>query len=71
MIGSKIRRARQAAGLSLRDVATASGGRVTASGLSLIEHGHRYPTVQTLEGVSRALDVRFSITPRGVHMEQQ
>lgn len=68
-IGSKIRKERQAAGLSLRDVAAATGGRLTAGGLSLIENG-RTPTLPTLTALASALHVRFVVTPRGVRMEK-
>lgn len=68
-IGNRIRKERHAAGMSLRDVAAATGGRLTAGGLSLIENG-RTPTVPSLTALASALHVQFTITPRGVRMEK-
>jgi transcriptional regulator with XRE-family HTH domain len=66
VIGTQLREAREAAGLSLRDVAAASDDRITAGGLSLIEQGQRYPTLRTLEALASVLRVTISVRPKGV-----
>jgi transcriptional regulator with XRE-family HTH domain len=70
-LGVKILNAREAAGLSLREVAEASGGRLTPGGLSMIEQGKRYPTLRTLEALSRVLQLRITVTPSGVRLEKE
>jgi transcriptional regulator with XRE-family HTH domain len=70
-IGSGLRHARELAGLSLRGVASATEGRLTAGALSLIERGHRYPSLRSLEALALALRVVIKISPAGVSVEQQ
>jgi transcriptional regulator with XRE-family HTH domain len=55
------RAARREAGASQDSVAKISG--VAASSLSLIEHGHRNPTVATLEAILAATDHRLVTVP--------
>lgn len=70
MLGATIRQQREAAGLSLREVAIATNGDLTPGGLSLIENGQRYPTLRTIEALACALRVRFVVSPRGVTVEK-
>lgn len=55
VIGVRLRQARQERGLSLRSLAAQVG--VTASLLSQVETGHVNPSVDTLFGLSEALEV--------------
>jgi transcriptional regulator with XRE-family HTH domain len=68
MLGTTIREARTARGMSLRQVSAATG--VTPGGLSLIETGKCSPSVRTLEALAAALRVRFTVTPQGVGWER-
>lgn len=70
-VGTKLRQARESAGLSLRDVAAASSGRISAGGLSLVERGEHYPSLRTLEALARVLRVRITVTPRGVTLAKE
>jgi transcriptional regulator with XRE-family HTH domain len=54
-IGSRVRRLREAQGLSLRALARSSG--MTPTGVSLVEQGKSTPTSTTIEKLSRALGV--------------
>jgi transcriptional regulator with XRE-family HTH domain len=60
-IGAQIRRAREGAGLSQREVADATHGVLSAAGLSRIESGQRYPTLRSLEALSVAPGLRVVI----------
>lgn len=60
-LGRSLRDAREASGLSLRDVASVSNGRVSSSGLSFLEKGERTAKVSTLEAISEAYGVTFVI----------
>lgn len=53
--GTAIRKAREQAGLSQNDLATATGLHRTH--ISLLERGRRHPQLETLVKLSRALDV--------------
>lgn len=59
-LGSKLRYARIARGLTLRDAAEKSGLSIEA--LSSIERGERYPSLRTLEALSTALTLRVVVT---------
>lgn len=59
-LGSKLRHARTARGLTLRDAAEKSGLSIEA--LSAIERGERYPSLRTLEALCTALALRVVIT---------
>ncbi|HEY63717.1 MAG TPA: cupin domain-containing protein [Caldilineae bacterium] len=54
-VGARLRELRRARGLSLRDLAAASG--VSANTISLVERGRSSPSVATLHRLTRALDV--------------
>lgn len=56
-LGSKIREARQAAGLTLKELA--SRVHLTASHISQIERGVTNPSVSTLLGIAGALDLHM------------
>lgn len=68
-IGTRLREEREAAGLSQREVGRSSGGAITPAGLSRIEKGDRYPTLRTLEGLTRALPVRVIVESGRVKVE--
>lgn len=58
MIGEKLKIARAAAGLSLRDLAARMGGRVTAQAIGKYERDEDMPSSGVLIALARALDVR-------------
>lgn len=58
-IGKQVRAAREAKGLSLRQLAKVTG--MNENTLVNIEHGRGNPTLKTLEALSKALGIRFSI----------
>jgi Zn-dependent peptidase ImmA (M78 family)/DNA-binding XRE family transcriptional regulator len=58
MIGKKLRIARAAAGLSLRDLAARIDGRVTAQAIGKYERDEDMPSSGVLIALARALDVR-------------
>lgn len=58
MIGKKLRIARAAAGLSLRDLAARIEGRVTAQAIGKYERDEDMPSSGVLMALARALDVR-------------
>lgn len=64
MIGEQLRGVRHVRELSIADVAKAAG--ITDGALSRIENDHREPTVETLVGLARALDVTFTINGDGI-----
>jgi transcriptional regulator with XRE-family HTH domain len=70
-VGEQMRRAREAAGLTLREVAIGSGSTVSAPGLCMVEKGHRYPSLRTLEAVARVLDVDIVVGPGGVAVRRR
>ena len=71
-IGQQLREARVRSGLSLREVVARSGGKVgSAATLSLIETGKRHPSLHTLEGVARALDLSVVVGPRKVTVRKE
>lgn len=61
MIGTEIRELRLSKGLSVREAAQRAG--ISAEALSAIERGARYPSLNSLERLATALDVRFVIGP--------
>src|SRR5277367_2739881 len=58
MIGKKLRIARAAAGLSLRDLAARIDGRVTAQAIGKYERDEDMPSSGVLMALARALGVR-------------
>jgi DNA-binding XRE family transcriptional regulator len=54
-IGARVRRLREARGLTLAGLAARTG--MAPSNLSRLEHGRHYPTLRTLQKVARALGV--------------
>jgi Zn-dependent peptidase ImmA (M78 family)/DNA-binding XRE family transcriptional regulator len=58
MIGRKLKNARAAAGLSLRDLAARMEGRVTAQAIGKYERDEDMPSSGVLMALARALDVR-------------
>jgi Zn-dependent peptidase ImmA (M78 family)/DNA-binding XRE family transcriptional regulator len=58
MIGKKLKIARAAAGLSLRDLAARMGDRVTAQAIGKYERDEDMPSSGVLIALARALDVR-------------
>ena len=58
MIGKKLKIARAAAGLSLRDLAARMDGRVTAQAIGKYERDEDMPSSGVLIALARALDVR-------------
>jgi Zn-dependent peptidase ImmA (M78 family)/DNA-binding XRE family transcriptional regulator len=58
MIGKKLKIARAAAGLSLRDLAARMEGRVTAQAIGKYERDEDMPSSGVLMALARALDVR-------------
>jgi transcriptional regulator with XRE-family HTH domain len=65
-IGAQLQKARRRAGLTLRDVADASGGVLTAGGLSFIETGKHSPNLRSLEALAKVLRVTVVVGPKGV-----
>jgi transcriptional regulator with XRE-family HTH domain len=63
-IGTDLRLARQATGLSLREAAKRASLSVGA--LSLLERDQRYPSLRSLEALARVLGVVFTVSPEGV-----
>jgi Zn-dependent peptidase ImmA (M78 family) len=57
MIGQRLKLARSASGLSLRDFESKLGNRVTAQALSKYERDEMMPSSQVLMSLARALDV--------------
>ncbi len=57
MIGARLKLARAAAGLSLRDLVNKLDGRVSAQALSKYERDHMMPSSNVLLALSKALDV--------------
>jgi Zn-dependent peptidase ImmA (M78 family) len=57
MIGQRLKLARAAAGLSLRDLESKLDNRVTAQALSKYEHDEMMPSSPVLMGLARSLDV--------------
>ena len=57
MIGQRLRLARAASGLSLRDLESKLGNRVTPQALSKYERDEMMPSSQVLMSLARALDV--------------
>lgn len=57
MLGNRIKQAREAAGLSQRDLATTCG--VTAMAISKYERGQSMPSSKVLQALADALDVRI------------
>lgn len=58
LLGVKLRRARIRRGLTQRELARLSG--IPGSHISRIENGHRLPSLETLERLTGALQVRLS-----------
>lgn len=58
MIGQRLRLARAAAGLSLRDLETRLGNRVSAQALSKYEHDEMMPGSDVLMALAHSLDVK-------------
>lgn len=58
LIGPRVKALREAAGLSLRDLAAASG--VSAPMLSQVERGETSPTLQVAARIAAGLDLRLS-----------
>ena len=71
IVGDNLRRLRERAGYSLRDLATRAA--VSASTLSNLEAGLGNPGVETLVDISRALNVAFSelVTPHAPDVQVQ
>lgn len=61
MLGAELRRARERAGLGVRELATLAG--LSPEAVSAIERGRRYPSLQTLEALAHALNIRIVIGP--------
>jgi transcriptional regulator with XRE-family HTH domain len=59
VIGARIREARERAGRTLNDVATAAG--VSASMVSQVERGKKVPSLKLLDRLSGALGVEVSV----------
>lgn len=57
-LGKKIRRMRQARGLTLAELARRA--RVTTGFISQLEHSHTVPSLQTLQRVAAALDISLT-----------
>lgn len=57
LIGDRLRAIREAKGLSQGDVEERSG--LKRSYISRVEHGHTVPSVETLEKLAHALEVRL------------
>ena len=60
MIADRIKLARRKAGLSLRDLSSAMGGKVTAQAIGKYERGEDIPSSGVLTALARALDVSLS-----------
>jgi transcriptional regulator with XRE-family HTH domain len=69
-LGEQLRRERERADLSQREVSARTGGVVSSPALSRIEAGDRYPTLRTLEALSRALGVRFVVESGRTRVER-
>lgn len=70
-IGEQLRRARERAGRSQREVAKATGGVVSSPALSRIERDERYPTLRTLEALTAALGVRLIVENGRARVEER
>lgn len=70
MIGSRIKLARKKAGLSLRDLAEALDGKVSAQAIGKYERGEMLPSSGILLDLSKALDVpmAYLTAPEGVEL---
>lgn len=70
-LGRKLMELRLARNLSQRDLAQLGGAsaHLTATSISKVERGERYPNLATLEAYARALKIRFVIDPGGTSVE--
>lgn len=68
MLGEDIRRAREAAGLGVRELAAITG--LSPEAISGIERKRRYPSLQTLEALATALNIRIVIGPDETIIEE-
>jgi len=71
MIGKRIKQARKKAGLSLRGLADALEGKVTAQAIGKYERGEMVPSSGVLIALSKAMDVSMSylLSPQQVALE--
>lgn len=68
-LGEQLREAREARGLTVRELATAaSGGPLSRAAISRVERGERIPSSQTLLALAAALEVRIVFDPAGVRV---
>lgn len=61
MLGDDLRRVREAAVLGVRELAGRAG--LSPEAISSIERGRRYPSLQTLEALANALNIRIIVGP--------
>lgn len=67
MLGKDLCLARERHGLSVRELSEESG--VSREAISAIERGFRYPSLQTLEALCRALNISVIIGPEETVIE--
>lgn len=61
MLGDDLRGCRKAAGLGVRELAAKTG--LSPEAISGIERSRRYPSLQTLELLANALNIRIIVGP--------
>lgn len=61
MLGDDLRRCRKAADIGIRELAAITG--LSPEAISGIERGRRYPSLQTLELLATALNIRIIVGP--------
>lgn len=67
MLGAELRAVRQQRGLTIEQVAERA--KMSRAAIGAVERGVRYPSLETLEGLAEALDIRIVIGPLETHIE--
>jgi len=69
MLGQELRAIREKRGLSLAEIAAASG--ISREALGAVERGDRYPTLRTLEALCECLNLHILIGPSETIIEER